>query len=110
EQAKADKLWSVRLKKIHKDIHKGPRQEESRKAIEEIEDPRAVAPIYREFGVGGSLDQMIAVQAFGQLATPLSSKLLALLSVYGKTSEVRRRAAESLRARDADEYLGVLVA
>jgi HEAT repeat protein len=109
EQMKADKLWSPRLKKIHKDIHKGPRQDEARKAIEAIEDPRAVAPIYREFGNGGPSDQLIAVQGLAQLATPLSSKLLALLSVYGKTPEVRRRAAESLRARDSEEYLGVLV-
>jgi hypothetical protein len=110
EQAKADKTWAPQLKKIHKEIHRGPRQEEAQKALDAIEDARAVVPIYHEFGNGGATDQLIAIEALGRIATPLSSKLMALMSVYGRSPEVRRRAAESLRARDADDYLGVLVA
>lgn len=55
------------------------------------------------------VDQEIAVRALGRLDSPLSSKLLALLSVYGKSLETRRQATEILRGRDPDDFLGVLV-
>src|SRR5262249_55000920 len=40
---------------------------------------------------------------------PLSTQVLAMMSVYGRTPEVRRRAAESLRGRTAGDFLELLV-
>jgi hypothetical protein len=109
-QKKADKVWAPRLKKIHKDIHSGgKRQDAAEEALIAIEEPRAVPAVFHEFGNSGPKDQLIAVRALGHIQSPLSSRLLAMLAVYGRTAEVRRQATESLRGRDAEEYLEVLV-
>jgi hypothetical protein len=109
-QKQADKRWAPEFKKIHKDIHAGgKRQEKAEDALIAIEDPRAVPSAFREFGNSGSTDQLIAVRALGHIVSPLSSRLLAMLAVYGRTPEVRRQATETLRARDADDYLEVFV-
>ncbi len=109
EQAKADKEWGRRLKTIHHEIHGRRKRAEAWMTVNEIVDPRAVPAIFREFGAGGTNDQVIAVQILGQIDAPLSSKLLAVLAVYGKTPEVRRTATETLRARDSGDYLPLLV-
>jgi hypothetical protein len=110
EQKKADKHWAPRLKKIHKEIHKKKSSAGARETLLAIDDPRAVPAVYREFGGGGATDQAIASEALSHLASPLSSRLLALLSVYGKSPEVRRRSAETLRGRPPSEFLDVLAA
>ena len=112
EQKKADKEWAPRLRKIHKDIHgsNGTRKRDiALAAVAAVSDPRAILPLYREFGGGGQIDQVILLQALGQIDKPLSSKVLAMLAVYGKTPDVRRRATETLRGRSAEDFLDVLV-
>ncbi len=112
DQKKADKEWAPRLKKLHKDIHgtNGTKKREIALAvIADISDPKAILPVYREFGGGGQTDQVILVQILGQVDKPLSSKVLAMLAVYGKTPDVRRRATETLRGRSAEDFLDLLV-
>jgi hypothetical protein len=111
-QKQADKVWAPRLKKIHKDIHgtNGAKKRElAHAAVAEISDPRAVLPVYREFGGGGQVDQVILVQVLGQVDKPLSSRMLAVLAVYGKSPDVRRRATQTLRGRPANDFLDLLV-
>ena len=109
ELEKASKLWLARLKKWHKDIHGGKKQPEAQAALDAITDPSAVSAIYQEFGGGGPRDQEIAVQLLGQIDTPISSKTLAMLAIYGKSPNVRRIATETLRGRNPEVYLEVLV-
>ncbi len=112
ERKQADKVWAPRLKKLHKDIHgtNGARKREiALAATAEISDPRAVLPVYREFGGGGQIDQVIVIQVLGQIDKPISSRVLAMLAVYGKTPDVRRRATETLRGRSAEDFLDLLV-
>ena len=90
EQKKADKEWAPRLRKIHKDIHgsNGPKKRDiALAAVAAISEPRVVLPLYREFGGGGQIDQVILIQVLGPIDKPLSSKVLAMLAVYGKTPE-----------------------
>jgi hypothetical protein len=110
EQKKADKIWAPLLKKHHKEIHGGKNQAETEEELGRITDPKAVPALYREFGGGGEQDQKILVQVLGQIDSPIASKALAALAVYGKTPEVRRRATETLRGRRAEEFLNLLVA
>jgi hypothetical protein len=112
EQKKADKIWGPRLKKIHKDIHgtngkikKGPAQA----ALDTISDPRAVLSLYREFGGGGKSDQLILIDVLKRIDQPVSSKVLALISVYGATVDIRMQAIEILRGRPSGDFLDVLV-
>lgn len=111
EEKKAEKVWGPLLKKIHKDIHgKGQKAEVARESLDAIDDPAAVGPVYREFGGGGEVDQSIAVEVIGRIESAVATKTLALMSVYGRTPEVRRRATEVLRGRPDSEYLDVLMA
>jgi hypothetical protein len=112
EQKKLEAVWVPRLRKIHRDIHGtngAKKQEAAQAALDAIADPAAVSSVYREFAGGGERDQLLAVQVLGHIDKPVSSKVLALMAVYGKTPEVRRRATETLRGRDAEEFLDLLV-
>ncbi len=110
EQKKADASWTKKFKDWHKQIHGGRKQAEAQAALDEITDARAVPTIYREFGLGGERDQLIAVQLLGQIDKPVSSKTLAALAIYGKTPNVRRNALETLRRRAPEDFLGMFVA
>ena len=110
EWRKAEKNWLARLKKWHQDIHGGKKQAEAQAALDAVTDKAAVSAVYREFGAGGPRDQEIAIQLFGQIESPVASKTLALLAIYGKSPSVRRLATETLRGRDPDEYLEIFVA
>src|SRR5262249_6832188 len=112
EQKKADRIWAPRLKQVHKDIHGSngaKRRDQAQAELDAITDPTAIPSLYREFAGRSETDQSILIQVLGQIDRPLSTEVLAMLSVYGRTPEVRRRAAEILRRRPADDYLGLLV-
>ena len=112
EQKKAERTWLPQLKKIHKDIHgaNGARKrDQAQAALDAITDPKAIPVLYHEFAGSGQTDQLILIQVLGQIDKPLATEVLAMLSVYGQTPEVRRRAAENLRGRPADDYLELLV-
>ena len=105
----AFRLWVTRLSKWHGQIHGGKHQAEAAAAIAAIDDPKAVPAVYAVLGKHGPIDQAIAVQIFGQIPGRESSKVLAVLSVYGASDLVRSLATETLRQRDPDEYLATLV-
>ena len=109
-QKKADKEWSIKFKKWHKEIHGGKKQAETQAAFDAIVDPVAVPSIYREFCGGGPTDQDIGVQLLGQVEGPIASKAIAVMAIYGKSPNVRRHATELLRGRPAEEFLDMLVA
>ena len=109
EQKKADVAWIAKLRKLHGSIHGGPKQAEAEAAMAKIDDPRAVPAIYYVFGRRGRVDQLIAVQLLGQINDRVASKGLAVLAVYGASAEVRSRATQTLRQREPDQYLGILV-
>lgn len=110
EQKKADAVWAKKFKDWHKSVHGGRKQAETQAALDAVDDPRAVPSIWREFGIGGSSDQLIAVQVLGQIDASISSKTLAALAIYGKTPQVRRSALETLRRRREEDFLGMFVA
>ena len=98
EQKKADKFWGPHLKKVHKDIHGTngkPKASLAQAELDKISDPRAVVSVYREFGGGSNSDQSILVDVLSRIDKPISSKVLALIAVYGKTTDVRRRRPRS---------------
>lgn len=111
EQKKTDRLWAPRLRKIHRDIHgsNGPRKRDAAWAeFEAIRDERAIPSMYREFG-GSQIDQLLLIGALERIERPLATRSLAMLAIYGRTPEVRRRATEILRGRSSDDYLELLV-
>ncbi len=112
EQKKGEKVWGGRLAKIHKDIHGTngkAKQKLAQHELDKIADPRAISSVYREFGGGSEMDQLILMDVLSQTVDPVSSKVLALVAVYGKTPEVRDRATRLLRDRPSRDYLSVLV-
>lgn len=112
EQKKADQFWSSRLRKIHRDIHGShgaKRRDAARSSLAAIAEPRAIPSLYREFGRNSPPDQLMLIEALARIDRPLSTKVLAMMSVYGLTPEVRRRAAEHLRGRSSEDFLELLV-
>ncbi len=112
EQKKGERLWLPRMKKIHKDIHGtngAKKRDQAKAAFDAITDPNAIPSLYREFAGSGQTDQLILIQVLGQIDKPLSTEVLAMLSIYGISPEVRRQAAEVLRGRPPEDYLEVLV-
>ena len=110
-QKKQDRTWSPRLKKIHKDIHGSNgarRRDQARADFEAIRDEKAIPSLYREFG-GSQTDQILLIEALERIDRSIATRVLAMLSVYGRTPEVRRRATEVLRGRPAADYLEQLV-
>jgi hypothetical protein len=110
---KEEAEWLPQIKKIHRDVHGSngaKKQQVAQTAFDAIADPAAIPSVYREFAGGGETDQILVVQVLGHIDQPVSSKVLALMAVYGKTAEVRRRATETIRGRNAEEFLDVLVA
>ena len=111
ELKNADKRWGPLLKKVHKDIH-GTNGKARRVAAEaefdKIKDPRAVLPAYREFAGGGETDHWLLIDFLSRIEGPSSSKVMALVAVYGKSKEIRRSAIEELRTRKSGEYLELL--
>jgi hypothetical protein len=113
DQKKAERTWLPRLKRIHKDIHgsNGARKrDQAQAALDAVTDPKAIPALYHEFVGSGQIDQLILIQVLGQIDKPLSTEVLAMLSIYGQTPEVRRRAAEILRGRPSEDYIELLVA
>jgi hypothetical protein len=111
ELRQAARTWQPQLKKIHKDIHgvNGAKKlRAARAALEAIRDEKAIPSLYREFA-GGRTDQLILIETLERIDKPLSTRLLAMLAVYGRTPEVRRKATELLRGRPAADYLELLV-
>ncbi len=110
-QKKADLHWKPLLTKWHaglreKDKSRRDRAEEN---LASVTDPRAVPAVLAVFGGGDAIDQERAVRVLGGIDAGTSSRGLAMLSVFGKTSEVRRAAAETLKRRDSRDFLGLLV-
>lgn len=108
-QEKADRHWSTRLGRIAQDMGDARKAAGVDAALAEITDPRAVPSIWKMFVPRGEAGQRLAVRVLGQIDSQGASQALGLLAAHGSTSEVRRAAAESLRIRDAREYLHLLI-
>lgn len=109
EQKAADRKYADLLKSCHKHIHAGPKRPLAEETLGKLTDPRAVPSIYIEFARGAPADQKIAIQLLGQIKGIDASKTLALMSIYGKTPDVRRNATETLRGREPSEYMDILI-
>ncbi len=55
-------------------------------------------------------DQWLMIDFLRRIEKPMSSKVLALISVYGKSKDIRRRTTDVLRGRPSDDFIEVLVA
>ncbi len=108
---KADQHWKPLLTKWQGWLrHKDKTYQD--KAIEQLEtvtDPRAVPTVWAVFGTGDEANQKTAVQTLGQIDSGGASRALALLTVQGKTAEVRRLATEILKRRDPRDFVGLLI-
>jgi hypothetical protein len=111
-QDKADARWLPALQRWKGMLgEKSPqRRSEAEQALADLEDPRAVPSIWRAFATGRAADQTLAVRLLGQVDAPTASRALATLAVYSESAEVRRKAAETLRRRDAREFAWPLIA
>ena len=110
-QKKADLHWKPLLTRWHgwlRDKDKS-RRERAAELLTTVTDPCAVPTLMSIFGTGEAGDQDLAVKTLGQIEAGGSSRALAYFSVFGKSPEVRRAAAETLKRRDPRDFIGLLI-
>ena len=110
-QEAAEKHWKPVLEKWKAALSgdKAERKQEAIRGLTDLDDPRAVPLVAKLFARGSASDQTWAVQVLGRVETPVSTRALALLTMLGKSTDVRRAAAESLRTRDPRDFVPLLV-
>jgi hypothetical protein len=108
-QEEANKVWGPRLSRLHDQLQDDRLREEATLELLGIADPAAVPSIWNVFTRHGADDQLVAVQLLGQILTPESSTLLAMLAAHGRGESVRRAANETLRLRDPVDYAPALI-
>ena len=111
EQIKADKVWYPRLGEFHEDLRGrvAAKRAGAEEALGRVDDPRAVPAVWFTFATGGDRDHALAVQLFGQIRSPSSSKALTAILLYAPSDDVARAAAETLRDRDPVEVARPIV-
>ena len=108
-QNRADRKWEPLIRGWKSWLAGEVKHRDAESALAAVTDPRAVASIWRVFATGRARDQQQAVQLLGQIQCAAASRALALLTVSGKSSEVRRVSMEILRWRDPVDFADVLI-
>ncbi len=108
-QAAADKKWKPILIKLKDQLKAVANRDQAQKSLAEIHDARAVPMVLKVFGAGAAVDQRVAVQLLGQIDAIEASRGLVKLALLSETDEIRARAIETLRRRDAREWADIPV-
>jgi tetratricopeptide (TPR) repeat protein len=112
EQQKGNKYWKPVLEKLRTGLESKDRSRraETAKALAQIADRRAVPMVWATFARGDAALQTVAIQVLGQIDDPTASRSLVMLVVFTGSPNVRRKAIDTLRRRDAREFAGLLIA
>jgi hypothetical protein len=112
EQQKANNHWKPILERLRNGIQSKDvsRRAESEKSLAQIRDRGAVPMVWATLGRGDASMQKVAVQVLGQIDDPSASRSLVMLAVFSGSADVRRKAIETLRQRDAREFASLLIA
>jgi tetratricopeptide (TPR) repeat protein len=108
-QRTADRRWDTALKKWKSQLVDKRRRPEAEESLARISDTRAVPAIVRVFGRGPEADQLKAVTMMSGITSPSSARELARLAVMSESTGVRETAIESLKNREARDYVGELI-
>ena len=100
-RTKADKYWTTLLASLRSGLEDGSRRAEAAKTLQGITDPGAVPSVWAIFAGGNTSHQKLAVQLFGQIDSPGSTRALVVLAVASESGEVRGKSIETLRRRDS---------
>ncbi len=111
QQKKANDRWRPILERLRTSLQgkDGSRRAEAEKALPQINDRRAIPMVWATFGRGNASLQQVAVQVMGQIDDPGASRSLVMLAVFSGSADVRSKAIETLRRRDAREFAGLLI-
>jgi hypothetical protein len=111
-QHQANNHWKPILEKLLSGLVSKDklRQAQAEKGLAEVNDPRAVPMIWVMLVRAGTDRQKLAVRLLGQIESSGSSRALALLALFSRSTEVRRGAIQVLRRRDPRDFASVLIA
>ena len=112
DQQKANRRWRPILERSRSGYQSksAARRAEAEQALARITEPDAVPMVWAVFGRGEPPLQKAAVQVLGQIDDGSATWALAMLAVFGGSSQVRRQAIETLRRRDSREFAATLIA
>ncbi len=108
-RTKAYKYWTTLLASLRSGLEDGSRRAGAAKTLQGISDPSAVPSVWAIFAGGNTSHQTLAVQLFGQIDSPGSTRALVVLAVASESGEVRGKSLETLRRRDSSEIAPFLL-
>ncbi len=106
---KADKYWTTVLERVRSGLVSESKRAEAARELQGVTDPAAVPSVWATFARGNTPHQKLAVQLFGQIDSPDSTRALADLAIASDSGEVRGASIETLRRRDPREIASILV-
>jgi hypothetical protein len=106
---KADKYWTTLLERLRSGLVNESKRAKAAIELQGVTDPGAVPSIWATFARGNTPHQKLAVQLFGQIDSPDSTRALADLAIASDSGEVRGASIETLRRRDPREIASILV-
>lgn len=109
-QDKADGLWEPRLRKLKDALSSRERAKraDAAEGLKTIDDPRAVASVWKVFARSNEANQRVAADVLGRIEGSESSRALSMMAVYSPFPDVRSTAAQLLSRRDPREFAGLL--
>ncbi len=108
-QKRADKHWKPLLSKWHDGLTDKTKREDAERSLADVTDLRATPSVWAVFAPGNEQAQLRAIQLFGQIEGVGASRALAMLAIQGRSTRVRTAATQTLRGRDAREFVGMLI-
>jgi Pretoxin HINT domain len=108
-RTKADKYWTTRLARLRSGLEDEATRADAAMTLQGITDPGAVPSVWAIFAGGNTSHQPLAVQLFGQIDSPRSTRALMVLAVANESGEVRAKSIETLRRRDSSEIAPFLL-
>jgi Pretoxin HINT domain len=108
-QSRENARWLKILSGCAKDLKTQAGRDAAEALLVDVVDPRAVPAAWRVFVQDSPGDQTRAVQLFGQIHDPASTRALALIALFSPLAGSRRAAMETLAWRDPHEAAGLLV-
>jgi hypothetical protein len=108
-RTKAYKYWTTLLARLRSGLEDESSRAGAGRTLQGISDPTAVPSAWAIFVGGNSSHQTLAVQLFGQIDSPGSTRALVVLAVASESGEVRGKSVETLRRRDSSEIAPFLL-
>jgi len=108
-QRHADHHWGPLLSRWKAWLAVRTKRDDAEARLATVNDPRAVPSIWKVFGQRNAADEPRAANLLSGIDSPLATRGLVVLAVFGDSKEARRCAAAAVPLRDPREVIPTLI-